>query len=119
MIKRIEASTPLKLFLGEWRERRGLSQDQLAERIGTTKASVSRWEGGKRDVTGEVISSIAWALNLSPVQLFRHPDDLSLDDMLGAAPLPVRRKALALIKTLLEDDEGTLNIHLGATKAKH
>lgn len=119
MIKRIEASTPLKLFLAEWRERRGLSQDQLAERIGTTKASVSRWEGGKRDVTGEVLSSIAWALNLSPIQLFRHPDELSLDEMLAAAPPTLRRKALALVRTLFEEDDGVLNVHSDTTKAKH
>jgi transcriptional regulator with XRE-family HTH domain len=31
-------------FIKEWRKRRGLTQDQLAERIGTTKATVSRIE---------------------------------------------------------------------------
>jgi transcriptional regulator with XRE-family HTH domain len=115
----LRQAPPLKLFLAEWRERRGLSQDQLAERIGTTKASVSRWEGGKRDVTGEVLSSIAWALNLSPIQLFRHPDELSLDEMLAAAPPTLRRKALALVRTLLEEDDGVLNVDSDATKAKH
>ena len=45
MIKRIQPDRPLKLYLAEWRERRGMSQEMLAERMGTTKSAVSRLEG--------------------------------------------------------------------------
>jgi len=33
------------------RERLGVSQAELAERMGTTRASVSRWEGGERPIS--------------------------------------------------------------------
>jgi hypothetical protein len=39
--------------------------------------------------------------------------------MLAAAPPTLRRKALALVRTLLEEDDGVLNVDSDATKAKH
>lgn len=119
MVKRIEAKTPLKLFIAEWRDRRGLSQDTLAERVGTTKASISRWETGKRDITGESLAAIAQALGLEPQQLFRHPDEQSLDDLLIGVSSASRRKALAVVQALLADDGGQLSPLLPSPKSKH
>lgn len=119
MNKRLKSAQPLKLFIVEWREQRGLSQDALAERVGTTKASISRWETGKRDVTGESLAAIAAALGLEPVLLFRHPKDQSLDDLLSTAPSELRRKAVAIIQALLTEDSGQLNVYSVPTKAKH
>ena len=119
MVKRIEAEKPLKLFISEWRDRRGLSQDALAERVGTTKASISRWETGKRDITGESLAAIADALGLQPVQLFRHPDEQSLDDLLDGTHPSLRRKALAVLQTLLAEDSGQLSVIPTVPKSKH
>ncbi len=118
-MKRIKSSQTLRLFIAEWREVRGLSQEDLANRIGTTKASVSRWETGKRDITGEVIASISTALGVEPVQLFRHPTDTPLDDILGAASPTLRRKAEKVLKALIEDETGLIDLNIGSIKAKH
>ena len=119
MVKRITPDKPAKLFLAEWRERRGLSQEALAERVGTTKASISRWENFERDMTTNVLAAIAAALNLEPIQLFRHPDEPNLDDMLASASPQLRRKAVAILSALLADESGGLHIPALEKQSKH
>lgn len=119
MNKRLESDAPIKLFLAEWRERRGLSQEALAERVGTTKASISRWENGERDMTTKGMSALANALGIEPVQLFRHPDHISLDDLLGSASPILRRKAIAVLNALLAEESGELHLSDANPKQKH
>ena len=119
MVKRIQPEKPVKLFLAEWRERRGLSQETLAERIGTTKASISRWENQERDLTTKAMASIAYALGIEPLQLFRHPDEPNLDDMLAGAPPSLRKKAIAVLTALLSDESGELHISALDKTSKH
>lgn len=119
MVKRIQSEKPVRLFLAEWRERRGLSQEALAERIGTTKASISRWENFERDLTTNVLGAIAHALNVEPVQLFRHPNEANVDDMLASASTQLRRKAVAILTALLAEESGELRIPSLETKSKH
>jgi transcriptional regulator with XRE-family HTH domain len=38
----------MPLYLKEWRQHRGLTQQQLADRIGTAKSYVSKWETKER-----------------------------------------------------------------------
>jgi transcriptional regulator with XRE-family HTH domain len=74
MVKRIQPNkTSVKVYLLEWREYRGMTQDELAERIDTTNGAISRWENGKRDITVGVLAAIAEALHCHVVDLFRHP----------------------------------------------
>lgn len=47
--------------LRQYRERHGLSQETLASVIGTTKATVSRLEGGERAPSLEMMRKIAEA----------------------------------------------------------
>jgi DNA-binding XRE family transcriptional regulator len=50
------------------RERRtslGLSQEQLAERVGVTRQSVQQWESGQTGPKRKLIEKVAWALELS------------------------------------------------------
>ena len=42
---------------------RNMSQKELAERIGTTEATMSRYVAGERDPKSEVLANIATALN--------------------------------------------------------
>ncbi|MEJ0071160.1 MAG: helix-turn-helix transcriptional regulator [Pseudomonadota bacterium] len=67
----------------EARERRGLTQQQLAELAGTSQPQIDRLETGKRRLT------IDWVVRLAPF-LGVTPIDLSQIELLeGAAPLVV------------------------------
>lgn len=41
-----------------WREAAGLSQAQLAERLGTTQSAVSRWENGRDEPRLSTVAAI-------------------------------------------------------------
>ena len=65
-----------KNFFREWREFRGLTQEQLAERITRTKATVSRIETGDIGYTREFLEAAADVLGTHPgILLIRAPTD--------------------------------------------
>ena len=86
MVTRIGARRPRQLFLGEWREKRGLTQQQLADRVGTTKESVSRGENGKRQMNVAILAEMADALGIDVPDLFFSPDKPSPSELLRAMP---------------------------------
>lgn len=90
------------IYLKEWREHLNLTQDQLAERMETSKARVSRIESGARPYKEDFVAAAAWAMGIEERDLFRHPESVSIDDMLEKAPDPVKKQAHALIETLLK-----------------
>lgn len=55
--------------LTEIRKRRGLTQEQLAERVGTTDATINRLENNKRDSLGKWTPRLAMALDVEPEEL--------------------------------------------------
>lgn len=59
--------------LGEWRQYRKLSQDQLAEAAGTSKATISRLEGGQRGLSQKWLETLAPLLNATPALLLESP----------------------------------------------
>lgn len=63
-------------FIKEWRKFRGLTQDQLAERIGINRAYLSKIEGGKRRYDQPFIEAAAEVLRCEPADLLvRDPLD--------------------------------------------
>lgn len=91
------------LFLREWRENRGLTQQQLADRLDTTAATVSRIESGKRDYTGDFLWACAYALNCHASDLLsRPPTQPSLDALTRDAPEKLREKLQLVVKTILD-----------------
>ena len=63
-------------FLKQWREYRNLTQDDLAERLGTSKASISRIEAGQQAYTQDFLEACADALRTDPASLLmRNPTD--------------------------------------------
>jgi transcriptional regulator with XRE-family HTH domain len=79
MPKRIayKTKTPRRrTFFRHWREHRGLTQEQLAERLETSVASISRLESGTQPYTQDVLEALADALGTDPASLImRNPDD--------------------------------------------
>lgn len=93
---------PIALHLKAWRKHRGLSQEQLAERIGTTTATISRIENAKQNWDQEFLRLAADELRCMPQDLLmRDPTDheglWSIWDQLQ----PVERlQAVEIIKTI-------------------
>ena len=65
-----------RTFLKQWREYRNITQDQLAERLETSKASISRIENGEQAYTQDFLEACAEALMTDPASLLmRDPTD--------------------------------------------
>lgn len=63
--------------LQAWRRFRHLTQEELAERVGTTKAVISNLETGARGLSDKWLRRLAPALNTSPGYIMDHdPNDL-------------------------------------------
>jgi transcriptional regulator with XRE-family HTH domain len=100
---RIAPRRPRRIYLAEWRERRGLSQKTLGERLGVANMSVSRWERGTALLSTDVMAAIAEALDIEPVDLYRHPDQPSLDALMRGQPQHIRDQAVAIVKAIRKD----------------
>lgn len=101
MVTRIGPKKPVRLFIAEWRKHRDdMSQEQLANRIGSTKSSISRWETGERDITLGALGAIAEALRCEVADLYRDPDRPSADALLRNMDDVTRRQAFRLIEAL-------------------
>lgn len=108
MVTRIGPAKPFRMFLREWRQHRGLTQQQLADRMmiddtgrSADKGQISRWENQTRGITLEVQSALATALNIEIADLFRDPAQPSADELLRRASPELKRQAFAVIETLL------------------
>lgn len=63
-------------FIAQWRDFRGLSQDELADRMGTSGASVSRVESTKTPYSQDFLEVAAEVLDCTPADLIsRDPRD--------------------------------------------
>ena len=63
-----------------FRKARGLTQKELAERIGKNKNTMNNWELGLRDPGTDNIKLIAAALEIPPAELIGHNDEVRQDD---------------------------------------
>ena len=62
--------SPLILTIREWRERRGMTQAQLAERVGVRQATISDLETGQsRRIELDLLDRLARALRCKPADL--------------------------------------------------
>lgn len=69
-----------KNHLRAWREFRNMSQDDLAEKLGTAKGVISLLENGKRPLSDKWLYRLADALNTRPGHILDvDPNDLDND----------------------------------------
>jgi len=100
MPARIYARRLAKLYLAEWRDDKQLTQQQLADRLGTSDVTISRWETGKRRPNLDAQEAIAEALGIEAVDLRRHPSQQSADALLRGQPTEVIEQAMRLIQAI-------------------
>jgi transcriptional regulator with XRE-family HTH domain len=111
MVARIGPQKPRqRAYLREWRKSRQWSQDELAGRMGTTGATISRYEKGRRDYPGGFLARAAEVFEVEEGDLYRLPDtqpaavppDGGLDSMLKDAPDSIKKQARAIVEALLK-----------------
>lgn len=104
MVTRIgpKSGQPFRVYFREWREARGLTQEQVAERLNTTKATVSRMENNRSQYNRGYVEALADALQVSPDQLFRHPDTPSIDSLLEKVSPEDRARVVSVVQALLK-----------------
>lgn len=100
MAARIGPRRPRRIFLVEWREKRGLTQKQLGERLGVADLTVSRWERSASLLNTNVMAALAEALDIEPQDLYRHPDQPSADELLRGQSDDIVNQAIAIIRTI-------------------
>jgi transcriptional regulator with XRE-family HTH domain len=70
--RRKENLTPSQVVADQIKDRReaqGMSQQQLAERIGETQSTIARMESGRRTISVDELFKVAVALDVAPVHL--------------------------------------------------
>lgn len=81
-----------RTFIAAWREFRGMTQEQLAEELDTTKATISRIEGGVSPYSQDFLEACADALGVHQgVLITRGPSDV--DRTAAASVSPTARTA--------------------------
>lgn len=89
-------------FIKQWRKHRGLTQDQLAERIGIDRSYLSKIESGAKRYDQPFLEAAAEVLQCAPADLIirdpRDPDGIwSIWDALAPAQ---RTQVVEIAKTL-------------------
>lgn len=99
---------PPRHFIKEWRKHRGLTQEQLAERIGIARSYLTKIERGDRRYDQPFLEHAAYALRCEPGDLIvRDPTTTeNIWSVWEKLTPPQRVQALAVIKAL-SDATGT------------
>lgn len=67
-------------YLSAWREFRRMTQDELAEKVGTTKSVISLLENEKRPLSSKWLRKLAEALDTQPGYILDHdPNSINAD----------------------------------------
>lgn len=97
-----DGEIPLKLR--QWRKKRKLSQEKLAAMVGLTQGMISQIETGRSDYLGGHLILLAAALRCSVRDLFRDPDDPSIDAMLEGKPTAVWENVRTVAEAFVEKE---------------
>lgn len=100
MPARIGPRRPRRLYVREWRESRGLTQEVLAKRLETTGTTVHRWETGQSALNTTVMAALADALSIEPEDLYHHPDKPTPNALLRGEPADIQSQAITIIEAL-------------------
>lgn len=96
------ASKPAANHLRAWREFRHLTQEQLAEKVGTAGNVIGLLESGERGLSHKWLLKLAPALETSPGFLLDHdPNDVdtSFIDAVMSVPADARPQVLEIVRT--------------------
>ena len=95
-------------FAKEWRKYRKISQEKLAERIGTTQSEISKVERGDRRATLDALAAIAFGLGVEVEELILvnplKPDVPKLVySRVRTVDEPMQQKVLDVVNEMLKE----------------
>lgn len=98
-----------KFYFREWRNHRGLNQEELADLVGLTGPSISQLENGKQGFTDTTLIALADALNCRPGDLLmRNPlDTEAVWSIWDNIPPERRDQAVKVLKTFANEPKKT------------
>ena len=100
-------SSEVPNYIRAWREHRAMTLEQVAEKIGYEKMTLSRWERGQRVVTVDQLQKIADALHCALYDLlYRDPTD-AINIFKAWADMPADQRGVLskMLKGLVEDED--------------
>lgn len=100
MPARIAPRVPRRIYLLEWREERHLTQEQLAKLLNVSGVTVHRWETSKASMNTTVLQTIAEALRIDLLDLYRDPKRPTPNDLLRGASEAIQNQAMDYIRFL-------------------
>ena len=65
---------PDRHYLREWREFRGLTQDDLSLLAGASQNEIADYESGERGFSREMQYKLTWALDITDAPFFEPPE---------------------------------------------
>ena len=101
----LKSAKPVRTYFAEWRDWKGWTQQELADRMETTAATVSRVENGDRDWSKGYLEAFAYVIGCpNPTDPITRPPNapITLDDMLKNASPEIRRQAFTVVEALLK-----------------
>ncbi|HSV28777.1 MAG TPA: helix-turn-helix transcriptional regulator [Candidatus Omnitrophota bacterium] len=107
----------------EIRQDRGLSQEQLADKVGTTKAQISKLEKSQRRLTDQWMRRLAVALECHPGELFADtpvgitPEEQAILDLYRGLSEPDKQAAYRVVDAMAKSHEPNSDSHNGGKKA--
>lgn len=123
MGNRVRPKVFRNLRIKDWREYRGLTQEQLAERVGVRNTTISRWElyhPDKKDTRAPSVLEqlvLSEALGIEPADLHRDPydrqlagvvlpadEDSDLWERIRAQSPEVRQRVRRVVEALIEGE---------------
>lgn len=79
-----------------------MTQEQLADAVETTKATISRWESGDRDPPYAALCTLASSLAIHVSALFFDPELPRIDSELAALPENMSRQLIQKFNDTIE-----------------
>lgn len=103
-----DTATVDRNYLRQWREKAGLSQEELADRVGTTKSVVSLLENEKRPLSSKWLRKFADALGTTPGRILDiDPAEANAEvlDIWDHIKTEDRQRAIRVLRSLTGTDD--------------
>lgn len=102
MVTRINEGARAHLYIDEWMQELGLTDESLALRMETSRVTVWRWRNEQHRLNPQKIAALAHAMGREPEDLWRLPNRPSLDAIAKDASDDLLKKAADVVSILVK-----------------